>query len=105
MNCDDDENNATHQMFADREEKKTIIRLLEQCRKNGYSINIYGDEVKTIERALMCYGRTIKKIEELEKMVDNDVEPHYWYKENYCLKEMKKTVEDVRQRDDREEER
>lgn len=85
MDCDNDEAKVTQRMYADKRERRTLVKLLEECERGDYAVVVYGDEVKTLMRALSCYGRTIKKAEELESLIDIDTEPGYWYKEEYAL--------------------
>lgn len=85
MDCDNDEAKVTQRMYADKRERRTLVKLLEECERGDYAVVVYGDEVKTLMRALSCYGKAIKKAEELESMIDIDAEPDYWYKEKYSL--------------------
>lgn len=82
MECNTEETEVTKRMLL--KEKQTLMKVLGRCKEGSYCV-IYGDEIETIRRAIETRGRAMKKAEDLERIIDEDTEPNYWYKERYAL--------------------
>ena len=101
MECNTEETEATKRMQL--KEKATLMKVLKRCTTGSYCV-IYGDEIETVRKAIETRGRAIKIREDLERMIDIEAEPDYWYKEKYALGKLDQVLgqEKTREREDEE---
>lgn len=91
MECDNEETRATQKLYN----PANIESMIEKCKSDEPMTFYEHSEKDLIKEALEFYKRKDKimglvtrfneRRNKLKQIVSIDIEPHYWYKEQYAL--------------------